>query len=79
MRPHLTRAFDSERTVAVRDSSTSPEPTMGSIPEGSVLSDLGPEAVNCGIVKEHREAPILGVMRRGVFAPPSRLIVAEVA
>jgi hypothetical protein len=80
MGTHLRDSGKAKGAVAVGNAGTGPEPTLsqqwGVRGGWAVLVNLGPKASGCGIVKEHREPPTLGVMRRGVHSLPSLLSVA---
>lgn len=70
-------ALDSNATIAKPITSSYPKPTWNSIEEGAILVNLGPETLEGDIIKEHRKHTPFGVMRQGVYAPLSPLILSQ--
>lgn len=54
-----------------------PKPTRSAVPKRPVFVNFSPEPLESGIIKEHQEPPILGVMRRAVNAAPVPFIVPQ--
>ena len=67
----------SPKTSISKTNGASPQPAGCPVPEGAVLVNLGPEAGDGGIIKEHRKVPPFGVMRWAVSAVPPPFIVSQ--